>query len=485
VITGGLMHETHTFSTEPAPLAAWDIARDEECWRYAGTNHSLGGVIAGGRAHDLELVPTLFAHATPSGAADRETYEALVTELLARIEQALPADGIILTLHGAMVAEGVLDAEADTLRRLRAITGPKLPIAVTLDFHANTGRDLVELATIIVGYDTYPHIDLADRAQEAVDLLVETIAGRIKPAMAFAAPPLLPVPQAMFTGLPPFSTILERAFALEADGSALSITVAGGFAYADTPVAGVSFIAITDGDPAGAERIVTELANLAWSLREKMRIENVPPARAVAEAIAYPEGPVVLVDVSDNIGGGTPGDGTVILAELLRQGATEATVVVNDPAAVQAAIAAGVGGRIALEVGGKTDRWHGEPVPVEGRVRLLSDGRWTHEGPENAGVPVDPGPVAVVRVDGVNLVLTTTKTMPGDLQQLKSVGIDPVRQQILVVKAAVRWRGGYWPITKHHIDVDAPGIGSVNLAAFPFQNLRRPIYPLDVDARWP
>ena len=158
--------------------------------------------------------------------------------------------------------------------------------------------------------------------------------------------------------------------------------------------------------------------------------------------------------------------------------------MVNDPEAVQAAFAAGVGGAVELAVGGKTDRLHGEPVPIRGRVRLLSDGRWTHEGPENAGVPVEKGPIAVVRVEGVNLVLTTQKTPPGDLQQLKSVGIDPTRQQILVVKAAVRWRGGYWPITKHHIDVDTPGLGSVNLASFPFQQIRRPIFPLDETATW-
>src|SRR5690606_33883325 len=138
-----------------------------------------------------------------------------------------PADGIALTLHGAMVVDGVPDVEADILRRVRAVTGPDLPIAVTLDLHANTSRDLVELSTIIVGYDTYPHVDLAERAREAVDLLVESIAVRIRPVMAIAAPPTLPVPQALLTGTPPFKTLFDRAFALEAAGVALSITIAG------------------------------------------------------------------------------------------------------------------------------------------------------------------------------------------------------------------------------------------------------------------
>ncbi|MGH2604021.1 MAG: M81 family metallopeptidase, partial [Dehalococcoidia bacterium] len=404
------MHETHTFSAEPASLDQWKISRGEECWAFAGTNHSLGGVIDGCRERGIELVPTFFAHATPSGTPDRETVETLVTELVDGIARALPADGIVLTLHGAMVGEGMPDAEAEILRRVRAITGLDLPIAVTLDLHANTSQELVDLATIIVGYDTYPHVDHNDRAREAVGLLAETIAGRITPVMAFAAPPLLPVPQAMYTGKPPFKTLFDRAFALEADGSALSITIAGGFAYADTPVTGMSFIAVTDNDRSGAMRIVAELADLAWSLRQEMRVENVPPARAVAAAIAHPEGPVVLVDVGDNIGGGTPGDGTVLRAELLRHGAREATVVIAEGEAAQAALSAVVGATVRLAAGGKTDRWHGDPVDIEGRVRLLCDGQWVNEGPENAGVPVDMGPTAVVRCGGVNLVLTSRKS---------------------------------------------------------------------------
>ena len=192
----------------------------------------------------------------------------------------------------------------------------------------------------------------------------------------------------------------------------------------------------------------------------------------------------MLVDVGDNIGGGTPGDGTVLLAELLAQGATEATMVIADPEAAAAALAAGVGGTVETTVGGKTDDRHGDPVPITGTVRLLSDGMWIHEGPESAGVPVHMGPTAVIRVEGVNLVVTSSKAAPGDLQQLKSVGIDPTRQKIIVVKAAVRWRGGYGPITKHSIDVDTPGLGSVDLSRFNFQHLRRPIYPLDRETSW-
>lgn len=484
LISGGIMHETHTFSAEDAPESIWGIARGDECWEYAGSNHSLGGTIDGARAHDVELIPTFFAHATATGAVDRETFERFVGELTSGIRDALPADGIVLNLHGAMVAEDYTDADYEILRRVREIAGPDMPIAVTLDLHANTARDLVDLATVIVGYDTYPHVDINERAQEAVGLLVRTIRGEINPVMGYAHPPLMPVPQAMNTSVHPYKTIFDRVHGLEDDGSALSITFAGGFAYADTPAAGTSVIVITDGDQQAADRLASDIARMAWDLRDDMTITNVPPADAVAQAIAYPEGPVVLVDVGDNIGGGTPGDGTVILAELLKQGAERAVVVVADPESAQQAIDAGVGSTVSLTVGGKVDDMHGDPVPVTGTVRFTGDGRWVHDGPENAGVPVESGPTAVVEVDGVSIILTSIKIAPGDLQQLKSVGIEPEQQHILVVKAAIRWRGGYLPITKHHIDVDTPGLGSVNLENFTFNLIQRPIFPLDPDTTW-
>jgi microcystin degradation protein MlrC len=484
LIAGGLMHETHTFSVEPTTLETLSIHRADEIWSYRGTNHSMGGVIAGAEELGIELVPTLLADGVSTGTPSAATFTALLDELAERIAAALPADGIVLTLHGAMVAEGFPDAEGAIVERIRELVGPNMPIAVTLDFHANIGRKMVDAATIVTTYDTYPHVDAADRAREAVSLLKRTISGEIRPTMAMVKPPLLPVPQAMFTAKEPFKTFFERAHAWEEKGKALTVTVAGGFPYADVPDAGVSFLVTTDGDLPAAAAMANELAEIAWASRNEMIIHNTSPRDAVAEAIAHPEGPVMLVDVGDNIGGGTPGDGTVLLAELLAQHAQGACMVINDPEAVQAAVAAGPGATVETTVGGKTDRLHGDPVPIDGRIRALCDGQWVHEGPENAGVPVDMGPTAVVEVDGVTLVLTTHKTMPGDQQQLKSVGIEPTEQKMIVVKAAVRWRGGFGPIAKHAIHVDTPGLGSVDLNRFTYYQLRRPMFPLDPDTAW-
>lgn len=483
-ITGGIMHETHTFSVEPTTADSFPQYRGEECLVYAGTNHSLGGVIDGCRELEIDLVPTLFCDAFSTGTVTRDGFETLVAELVERIGRALPADGVVLTLHGAMVAEGYPDAEGEIVRRVREVVGPPVPIAVTLDLHANIGQLMVDGCDVVTCYDTYPHVDANARAREAVALLARTVRGEIRPTMSLVKPPLLPVPQVQSTAEGPFKALFDRAHAMEESEEALTVTVAPGFAYADVPDAGTSFLVTTDGDAEKAERLARELAELAWSLRDRMIARNTPPTEAVAEAIAYPEGPVMLIDVGDNIGGGTPGDGTVLLAELLAQGAQEAVMVIADRATVDAAIAAGIGGTVTVTVGGKTDRRHGEPVPITGRVRLISDGRFVLEGPENAGTVGDMGRTAVVRVDGVDLVLTSQKFAPGDQQQLKSVGIDPARQKIVVLKAAVRWRGGYGAIARHAILVDTPGLGSVDLSRFDFKHIRRPIFPLDPETEW-
>jgi len=484
LITGGIMHETHTFSVEPTTVESFGIERGPDILRFAGTNHSMGGVIDAAAALGIDLVPTFLTGCVSTGTPSRETFETVLDELVARISAELPADGVVLTLHGAMVAEGFDDAEGEIVRRVREVVGPDLPIAVTLDFHTNLGQKMVDLTTIVTTYDTYPHVDLNDRAQEAVQLLARVIKGEIKPTMALTKPPLLPVPQAMHTAKPPFKTLFDRAFEMERTGEALTVTVAGGFPYADIPDAGVGFLVTTDNDSAKAQALATELAVLAWSLREGMIVTNTPVDQAVAEAIAFPEGPVMLVDVGDNIGGGTPGDGAVLLRELIKQNAQGAVMVVADAESVRQAIAAGVRNTVKLTVGGKTDRLHGDPVDLEGYVKLITDGRWVHEGPENAGVPFEGGPSVLLHVGGISLILTTHKSMPGDQQQLKSFGIIPSEQRIIVVKAAVRWRGGYGEIAKHAIHVDTPGLGSVDLHRFAFKNIRRPIYPMDLDTAW-
>ncbi len=214
-IVGGIVHETHTFSSELATYDDFHPARGNELKRWAGTNHSLGGTLDACRDLGIEVAPTLFASATPSGPPSRSTFESLLAELLDLISAALPADGVVLNLHGAMVAEGYPDAEAEIAQRVRTAIGPDIPIAVTLDLHANIGQAMVDAVNIITTYDTYPHIDAGDRGREAVELLHRTALGEIRPTIAMVKPPLMPVPQAQFTSAHPFAAIYARAFEME------------------------------------------------------------------------------------------------------------------------------------------------------------------------------------------------------------------------------------------------------------------------------
>jgi microcystin degradation protein MlrC len=245
----------------------------------------------------------------------------------------------------------------------------------------------------------------------------------------------------------------------------------------------MSVTVTTTGDQALAQQYAQELADVAWAQRDAAAYLGVPVAEAVHRAVTGEEGLVVLADVADNVGGGSPGDGTVILRALLDAGARDAVVTLADPEAVAACIAAGEGRAVEIEVGGKHDDLHGEPVAVRGVVERLTDGRFTIEGRDHFaqlyGNNVEMGRCAVLRVEGVRILLTERKTPPGDRAQLRSQGIPPERQRIIVVKSAVAFRGSYESIAADIVEVDTPGICAANVKRFNYQHLRRPIFPLD------
>jgi microcystin degradation protein MlrC len=484
VAVGGIMQETNTFCAVPATLrdfAPYICRREAIISAYEHTRTPIGGFLNGAQQGDLTVVPTFFAHAVSSGLTERRAFEKLVGELTEAVQAVAPVDGVLLALHGAMAADGVPDADGEIARRIRAVVGPRVPIAVEVDLHGNVSARLVDSVDILVGYDTYPHVDIYDRGVEAALLLARTLRGEIRPVLALAAPPLLLVPQMQHTAQPPMRTLLEEAHRLEAKAPLLAVTVAGGFCYADVPHAGLTVVAMASEDRNRAREVAGQVAGLAWSRREDFNVRNISVPEAVARVRAATRGPVIMVDVGDNIGGGGPGDGTVLLKALLDGHISGALVVIADPQAVAHASEAGVGGTIRTPVGGKVDRRHGEPVLISGRVVRITDGRYVNKGSYMTGATVEMGQTAVVDAGGVALVLTERKTMPFDLEQIRSLGIEPAHCHIIVVKAAIAWRAAYDPIAKEVLEVDTPGVTSTDLSTFTFVHLRRPIYPLDLD----
>ena len=481
-----LSHETNTFSNVPTDRAQFE-ARDlryggEILEVYRDTGTCLGGMIGAAERLGATLVPSIAASASPAGRVTRDIYEHVKHRMLADLERAGRLDGVLLDLHGAMVPEGIDDGEGDIIAAVRAVVGPGVPIAVTLDFHGNLGRDMIGKADLLHGYKTYPHVDMAERGAEATERLAQVVSGRIKPTVAWRKPPLMPPLGRQGTARGPMRRLYDLADEMEKDPKVISISLFAGFPYADIPDAGLGIYVVTDDDPALAERLAGQLERVAWEHRHEFIHSALPVTEAVARALAAEGRPIVLADMADNTGGGAAGDGTEILRELLRVGARGATVAcVWDAAAVAACVKAGVGARITLEIGGKVDDRHGAPVSVTGTVRTLSDGRFVHRGPMMRGLPGRLGPTAVLDVNDVKVILISYRWQTLDPEMIRFVGIDPLLEKILVVKATIHYRAAFEPIAKEIIEVDAPGLSSSNLSRFEYRRIRRPIFPLDPD----
>jgi microcystin degradation protein MlrC len=485
-----MSHETNTFSNVPTDRAQFEARQLHyggeilEAFRDTGT--CLGGMIKVARSRGATLVPSVAAAASPAGRVTADIYQAVKGRMLADLGTAGPLHGVLLDLHGAMVPEGLDDGEGDLIAAVREAVGPDVPIAVTLDLHGNLSAAMVRHANLLHGYKTYPHVDMAERGEEAAARLMDVIAGRIRPTAAFRKPPLLPPLGNQGTARGPMRRLYDLAGEMERDARVISISIFAGFPFADIPDAGLGIYVVTDDDQALAEELAERLARTAWAHRHEFLHTALPVAEAVARALGAEGRPIVLADMADNTGGGAAGDGTEILRELVRVGARSAVVAcLWDPAAVQACVRAGVGARLTLEVGGKVDDRHGAPLRVTGTVRTLSDGRFVHKGPMMRGLPGRLGTTAVLDVDDIKVILISYRWQTLDPEMLRFVGIDPTAEKVVVVKSTIHYRAAFEPIAKEIIEVDAPGLSSSNLTRFRYARIRRPIFPLDPETAFP
>jgi microcystin degradation protein MlrC len=496
VAVGGFAHETNTFHPRPTTLA--DFRGPAGMWlegeailrAFEGTRSVLGGMLDEARAQDWAVVPTFFTEHPPiTGTLTAEAFDAILTNLRESVRAAGP-DGALLFLHGACVAEGVPDPEAVVLREVRAVLGPDAPIVVVFDLHANIGEAWADYATAVIGYKTAPHTDFYERGVEGAKVLGRVLRGEVAPVLVIEKPPVLIKAGLMsMTGAPlalikpPMYWLAERAREMERDPRIVNVSVAAGFGDADTPVAGMSVVINGDGAPALAWEYAGELSRLAWRLRRGILTDLVlTPVGVAIDRALHTAGTVILADQGNNTAGGSPGDGTAILAGLMEAGWPDAALFLRDEEAVDTAWRAGVGREVGLSVGGKQEPTNGPPVAVRGVVRLLTRGETRHV----TGTPDDFGRVAVVRCGATDLVLTeraTTQTHPG---YFRVVGIEPRERKLVVVQSAHLFRTAFEVeerIPSAILEVDTPGITSPNVARFAYRHVRRPIFPLD-DFAW-
>ncbi len=482
IAIGGIVHETNTFAPQRTDLAAFSVDHGSVLIeRWQGTHSSLGGALQGLADAGYETVPLLYASAMPSGLVTAAAYHTLLDNLLARLRAAGSVDGVLLVLHGAMVAQDQDDCEGEILGAIRSLV--TCPIVSTLDMHGSLSPAMVATADALVAFNQNPHLDTYERGIEAAAMLKRILEDGVKPTKSLARPPLLLNALATGTDRLPLRAVHAQANVFRRDPRVLNISVMGGFAFSDIPDAGFSVLVTTDNDPVLAEALAQKLAHVAWDEREAAREAGLPVEEAVRRALAATSFPVILADIGDNIGGGCPGDGTVLLRALLDADAQDVALILADREAVTQAVNAGAGAEIKVRVGGKVDHWHGDPVQVHATVEYLSDGRFTTSGKDHFaniyGREVEMGRCTRLRCGGITLLITERKTPPGDLEQLRSQGIDPQAQKIIVVKSTIAFRGAYEPIAAQIIEVDTPGLCSTRLHEFPYQKRRRPLFPLE------
>ena len=483
IAVGCIGHETNTFSPVTTTIDNFKNGSyhrgDEIIAAFRGTRTITGGFLDVAEQLNLQPVPLLWAFATPSGMVEQTAYQTLKAEFLTLLQNAGKLDGVLLDLHGAMVTDELEDAEGDLIQAVREIVGETW-IVTTLDLHANITAKMAQFSDVIIGFDTYPHVDCYERGFEAGQLLFGMNQGKIQPTMAYRQLPLLTAPPAQCTMKPPMTDVVNALHALETESGIVTATLSMGFPFADITDAGVSVLVTTNGDMALAEARADQFATDIWEMREQFTF-NLHTVEDAIEIANHTDGnPIVLADGADNPGGGGPCDGTTILQKFIDADVQDAVIaVIADPESVAQAVEAGVGNGVRLNVGGKTDTQHGAPVALTGLVKTLSDGRFIHKGPMGRGTAGNMGRTAVVQVGGIEIILTERRIQPYDAQVLRSVGIEPTARKLIALKSAVHFRADYTPIAHQILDVDTPGVHSPNLFSYRYQRLRRPVYPLD------
>ena len=475
-----LATETNTFSPLPTSLASYQESvffRPGEHPTDAPRMCTAPLFVARARAakEGFTLIEGSCFAASPAGTTNGADYEFMRDEILDQLRAALPVDGILFGLHGAMVAHGYDDTEGDLLERARAIVGPDCVIGVELDPHCHLTLQRVRNADIIILYKEFPHTDVAERAEELLSVVLATIRKQVKPVMSvFDCRQIGSYP----TTLPLMRGFVDRMKAMEGKEGILSISIGHCFPYADVPELGGRILVVTDGDKAKADWLATEIGEEFIAMRGRTAPDYVTVEAGIAAALAFNAAPVVLADPSDNAGGGAPTDNTSIIRRLIAGDVRDVAVgPIWDPIAVRLCFGAGEGATFPLRFGGKTGPTSGTPIDAEVTVTKLA--RDCHQTFGPTQVPL--GDCAAIRIGGVEVVLIDNRTQALGLELFRNVGIEPTEKKLIVVKSTNHFMGAYGPIAKKVIYVDADGPLSRDYTKIPYSRVNRPIWPLDVE----
>lgn len=486
VVVGGISHETNTFTPIKTSLnnfkERFHLRGNEIIDAFRGTNTPIGGFIEGAKNHHFTIIPTFFAEALPSGPTPRDVFEMMFDELIERIADAGEIDGVLLDLHGSMVVdnldkpEGIGDVDGHILSVVRDLVGPDIPILVQLDLHANVSQLMVDKADVLIGRETYPEIDMADRGLECANVLVEILKGNVHPTMALHQIPMI-WGWNQVTVHPPMSEAIAELHRIEAQENVICGTIATCFPGSDEKNMGASVFIVTNDDKQLAQTYADQLGNWIYNRRADWQLSLPSTREALQKANDVGCYPVIFSDPNDNLGSGAPGDSTGMLRTFIDEKLEDACVLyIVDTEAVAKCQEAGVGAKLIIDVGGKSSPFQGDSVQMNAEVISLVDGHFHYDGPMYAGLAGNMGPSAYIKQDGIHVLLVSLREQPFDVAFAHKARLDVKKMRYIGVKSSVHFRAGFEPWAAAIFMVGEPSFQSEeNLV---YRRLGRTVYPI-------
>lgn len=478
-----LQHESNTFLSTPTTIENFRqdvlVTGEDVHDTFANAHHEVGGFFDGLADANIDAVPIFAARAVPSGVITAECEAELLTSLLRELDRSGEIDGMLVAPHGAAVGAQYADFDGHWLMQIREKILRK-PMICTLDLHANVSQRMIDACDATIGYRTNPHLDQRQRGIEAAILMARTLRGEIKPTQALATPPVAINIERQLTDDSPCRELYALADAQLRQNGVLSNSVLLGFPYADVAEMGTSAIVVTDNDAALARTLADEIGDYIVSNRQQFVGEMISVDSAL-DAIAAGEKPVCLLDTGDNVGGGSPADGTVLVAALHARGAGRWLAMIYDPQSVEAATCAGVGAELRMSIGAKTDDLHGASLVVDCDVISIHDGQWTETQIRHGGHSRgEMGPTAVVRTDrGGTIILTSRRQPPFTLAPIRACNLNPADFDVHVAKGVHAPVAAYREVCRRFIRVNTPGVTNADMTQLAFRHRRKPLFPFE------
>lgn len=480
IFTAALATETNTFSPICIDRRAFEASLYAPPGKHPETPTLCTAPITVGRRvtaqKGWELIEGTAAWADPAGLVNRQTYEDLRDEILGQLRSALPVDAVVLGLHGAMVADGCEDTEGDLLQRVREIVGPDVLVCAELDPHSHLTARRAAAADFFVFFKEFPHTDFVERAEDLWRIAIDTLEGRVTPVMSVFDCRMIDV---FPTSRDPMRSFVDKLMQIERDDAdVLSLSVVHGFMAGDVAEMGTKMLVVTNGKAEKGEALARELGLELFSRRGTYRMPEIDERQAVAQALAAPAGPVVIADMWDNPGGGTAGDATVVLEELIARNATDTAIgTIWDPMAVQICMAAGEGAEIPLRFGAKSGPGTGRPI--DGIVKVV---KLVRNAEMRFGESFAPfGDAVHIRLHGIDIILNTTRAQSFDPSLFSVMGIDPTSKKILVIKSTNHFFASFSKIASEILYCSAGTPYPNDPARTPYRRARRDIWPMTTD----